>query len=39
MLVALLRLVPGGTWEGMWRALLGQLDAQGKLEWARTYMP
>jgi transposase len=25
-----------GTWERMWRALLSQLDVQGKLEWSRA---
>lgn len=27
-----------GTWERMWRRLLSQLDAQGKLEWARAFL-
>ncbi len=27
-----------GTWERIWRALLGQLDAQGKLEWAQAFV-
>jgi transposase len=27
-----------GTWERMWRALLSQLDAQGKLEWAQAFL-
>jgi transposase len=27
-----------GTWERMWRALLSQLDAQGKLEWTRAFL-
>ena len=26
-----------GTWERMWRMLLSQLDAQGKLEWAQAF--
>jgi transposase len=25
-----------GTWEQIWRALLGQLNAQGQLEWAQA---
>ncbi len=25
-----------GTWERIWRTLLSQLDAQGKLEWAQA---
>lgn len=27
-----------GTWERMWRALLSQLDAQSKLEWAKSFL-
>lgn len=27
-----------GTWERMWRALLSQLDAQGKLEWSKAFL-
>jgi transposase len=27
-----------GTWEQIWRALLGQLNAQGKLEWAQAFL-
>jgi transposase len=27
-----------GTWERVWRALLGQLDSQGKLEWAQAFL-
>ena len=27
-----------GTWERVWRVLLSQLDAQGKLEWARAFL-
>jgi transposase len=27
-----------GTWERIWRALLGQLDAQDKLEWAQAFL-
>jgi transposase len=27
-----------GTWERMWRALLSQLDAQGKLEWFTAFL-
>jgi transposase len=27
-----------GTWERMWRTLLSQLDAQGKLEWAQAFL-
>jgi transposase len=27
-----------GTWERIWRMLLGQLDAQGKLEWAQAFL-
>ena len=27
-----------GTWERLWRALLSQLDAQGKLEWAQAFL-
>jgi transposase len=27
-----------GTWEGIWRALLSQLDAQAKLEWAQAFL-
>ena len=27
-----------GSWEKVWRALLGQLDAQGKLEWAQAFL-
>jgi transposase len=27
-----------GTWEQIWRALLSQLDAQGKLEWAQAFL-
>jgi transposase len=27
-----------GTWERMWRALLSQLDAQGKLDWAQAFL-
>jgi transposase len=27
-----------GTWEQIWRVLLSQLDAQGKLEWTRAFL-
>ena len=27
-----------GTWERVWRTLLSQLDAQGKLEWATAFL-
>jgi len=27
-----------GTWERMWRALLSQLDAQGRLEWSTAFL-
>lgn len=27
-----------GTWERIWQALLGQLDAQGKIEWAQAFL-
>ncbi len=27
-----------GTWEQVWRSLLSQLDAQGKLEWAQAFL-
>jgi transposase len=27
-----------GTWERMWRMLLGQLDARGTLEWAQAFL-
>lgn len=27
-----------GTWERIWHILLGQLDAQGKLEWAQALL-
>jgi transposase len=27
-----------GTWEQMWRMLLSQLDAAGKLEWAEAFL-
>jgi transposase len=27
-----------GTWERIWRLLLSQLEAQGKLEWAQTFL-
>lgn len=27
-----------GTWERLWRTLLSQLDAQGKLEWAQAFL-
>jgi transposase len=27
-----------GTWDRIWRTLLGQLDAQGKLEWAQAFL-
>jgi transposase len=27
-----------GTWEHIWRALLTQLDAQGKLDWTRAFL-
>jgi transposase len=27
-----------GTWEKVWRALLGQLDVQDKLEWAQAFL-
>jgi transposase len=27
-----------GTWERRWRALLSQLDEQGKLEWAQAFL-
>ena len=27
-----------GTWERMWRTLLSQLAAQGKLEWAQAFL-
>ena len=27
-----------GTWEQIWRALLSQLDAQGKLEWTQAFL-
>jgi transposase len=27
-----------GTWEGIWRLLLSQLDAQGKLEWTQAFL-
>ena len=26
------------TWERIWRALLGQLDAQSKIEWAQAFL-
>jgi transposase len=27
-----------GTWEQIWRALLSQLDAQTKIEWAQAFL-
>jgi transposase len=27
-----------GTWEQIWRALLSQLDARGKLEWTQAFL-
>lgn len=27
-----------GTWERIWQALLGQLDVQGKIEWAQAFL-
>lgn len=27
-----------GTWERIWRALLGQLDAEARLEWAQAFL-
>lgn len=27
-----------GTWEQIWRALLSQLNAQGKIEWAQAFL-
>lgn len=27
-----------GTWENIWRTLLSQLDAQGKLEWSQAFL-
>lgn len=27
-----------GTWETIWRALLSQLDAAGKIEWAQAFL-
>ena len=27
-----------GTWERVWRSLLGTLDAQDKLEWAQAFL-
>jgi transposase len=27
-----------GTWERIWQTLLGQLDAQQKLEWAQAFL-
>jgi transposase len=27
-----------GTWEQVWRVLLSQLDAQGKLEWTQAFL-
>jgi len=27
-----------GTWERVWRALLWELDARGKLEWAQAFL-
>src|SRR5262245_5047589 len=27
-----------GTWERLWRTLLSQLEAQGKLEWAQAFL-
>lgn len=27
-----------GTWEQIWRVLLSQLDAQGKLEWTQAFL-
>ena len=27
-----------GTWETIWRTLLSQLDAQGKIEWAQAFL-
>lgn len=27
-----------GTWERVWRTLLGTLDAQGKLQWAEAFL-
>lgn len=27
-----------GTWERIWQTMLGQLDAQGKLEWAQAFL-
>jgi transposase len=27
-----------GTWERIWRTLLSQLDAQGKLEWTQAFL-
>jgi len=27
-----------GTWENIWRTLLSQLDAQGKVEWAQAFL-
>lgn len=27
-----------GVWEGIWQALLGALDEQGKIEWTRAFL-
>ena len=27
-----------GTWENVWRALLSQLDAAGKIEWSQAFL-
>jgi len=27
-----------GTWERIWRTLLSQLDAQGKLQWSQAFL-
>ena len=27
-----------GTWEGIWRAFLGTLDSQGKLDWTQAFL-
>jgi transposase len=27
-----------GTWERVWRALLSQLDAQGRLDWSKAFL-
>jgi hypothetical protein len=38
VLAAFPHLGADGTWEQIWRTLLSQLDAQGKLEWGQAFL-